>query len=427
MKYKINMSVSALVLISILSCVSSTNVEARRSKSKSGEKMRDEVKGTATIFDDDISLARDRAIDDARNKLVQKVLGATIEGRQMMQNYRLVESEVTEESYGLVKKEKIKKEGKEGNLYYVILEGTVEPAVVKDAIKDALNRYGNPTFMALVVEDFQGRRKYPGDTITDWFIENKFMNELGDSGFKFVDPGRTRQLMKKERAKMMTAMRGQMRTDVMELLLDDVGADVIIVGRTRFTDITAQARKLLSSGYGASSQSRFIQANVDLKAIDVYTGNVLATASLPTAGKGIHINPEEAMRQAVERTLSMSRMLGKTNEMTNEFEPGSFINNIIRKFTRAATHRQINVTVTGLDYNNLKKFRSNIEYRVRGVKEVQLKGQAGTAAKLEVYFSGKTEAFLDRLTSKANKMKFDIKVVRTYPNKIILQAERLEK
>ncbi len=425
MNHKINLSITVLILISILSCVSSTNVEAKRSKSKSGESMRDEAKGTATIFDDDISLARDRAIDDARNKLVQKVLGATIEGRQIMEDFRLVESEVTEESYGLVKKEKIKSEGSEGNLYYVVIEGTVEPAVVKDAIGDALNRYGNPTFMALVVEEFQGSRKYPGDTITDWFIENKFMNELGKSGFKFVDPGRTRQLMKNERAKMMSAIQGQMRDDVMELLLEDVGADVVIVGRTRFTDITAQARQLLSQGYGATSRSRYIQANVDLKAIDVYTGNILATATVPTAGKGIHINPEEAMRQAVEKTLGMSRLLGRTNEMTNEFEPGTFINNIIRKFVRAATHRQINVTVTGLDYANLKKFRSNLEFRVRGVKEVQLKGQSGTAAKLEIYFSGKTEAFLDRLTAKADKMKFDIKVVRTWPNKVILQATRL--
>ena len=44
----------------------------------------------------------------------------------------------------------------------VELEGTVVPAVVEDAIEDALNRYGRPKFMILISETFERSHERPG-------------------------------------------------------------------------------------------------------------------------------------------------------------------------------------------------------------------------------------------------------------------------
>ena len=59
--------------------------------------------GYATIFDNDTALARDRATDDAKSKLVVKILGENISGSSLMENYELVSNIVEAKSYGLVK------------------------------------------------------------------------------------------------------------------------------------------------------------------------------------------------------------------------------------------------------------------------------------------------------------------------------------
>ena len=94
------------------------------------------------------------------------------------------------------------------------------------------------------------------------------------------------------------------------------------------------------------------QAIVNIKAIDVYTGNILASTS--ANAPGIHIDDATASKTAIQACLR--RIIGSTDE-SGKFQSGPFMNQITKKFLEAATRRMIMITIAGLSYDDLTKFR----------------------------------------------------------------------
>jgi len=142
MKKGLIITLSFILLTVFVSCGGGKNVkDDTKSNAKQTSANRGQETGYATIFDDDTALARDRATDDAKSKLVLKILGETISGTSLMENYELVSNIVEAKSYGLVKNVSIIKKSQEWTEYFVTIEGTVEASVVEDAVEDALNRY----------------------------------------------------------------------------------------------------------------------------------------------------------------------------------------------------------------------------------------------------------------------------------------------
>jgi hypothetical protein len=416
---KAMVAISCLVLLAVFgSCGGGQNVKDNKKsnefslgeKSGSTEPVRDRAEGVAAVFDNDKALARDRAINDARNKLVEKVLGTTISGSSMMENFELVKMLVEEKSYGLVKKEKIVSENCDAEMCRVELEGTVVPAVAEDAIEDALNRYGRPKFMVLVSETFEGQMNAPGFTETEMLMQER----MGSVGFEFVDAQIVQSLMKRQYNSMARAMNGQISQDVQDLLLNDNGAEVLIIGTAQTKDQSAALRE-----YSTTMKSK--SAIVRLKAIDMYTGQILATTSKDAPG--VHIQSDTASKKAIEAVVK--KVVGGKDESTGEVKRGPFMEEIVKKFVKSATHRPISVYITGLDYNSLKKFRDQISNRVRGVQQVLDKGRVGSAARLEVLFTGTTTEFTDELLAKADKLGFQIVSPQSFPNRVTLQARPL--
>ena len=410
MKKSISILTSLFALTVFLSCGGGQNI--KDDSSKKGESTRARAIGTAAIFDNDKALARDRALNDARNKLVEQVLGATVSGEAVMKDYELVKMLVESKSYGLVKKEKIISEKAESDLYTIEIEGNVEAAVVEDAVEDALNRYGKPKFMILVNETFDGKMNLPGFTETEMLVQERMSN----SGFQFVDAQTVQDLMKRQRGRMNQAINGQINEDVQNLLLNDAGAEVIIIGTAQTKDQSEALR-----AYSSTMKSK--SAIVRLKAIDVYSGRILATTSMNAPGA--HIESDTASKKAIENVVK--KALGAKDDSTGKFKVGPFMDDIIKQFVKSATHRQINILITGLDYNGLKDFREQVSNRIRGVQQILEKGRVGKAAKLEIYFAGLTNEFIDELKAKSTKMGFDINIPENFPNKVTIEAKQIDK
>jgi hypothetical protein len=406
---KMRNSFLAAALIISMSFISCGGGKTTRKSTAKGPTNRGTAQGYATIFDNDKSLARDRASDDAKSKLVRKVLGETIEGRSIMKDYELVANIVEAKSVGLVKDVNILESKQQGNEMFVTIEGTVEPAAVNDAIQAALENYGRPKFMVLINETFDGKRNLPGFTETETIMQEV----MGDSGFEFVDAAMTQQMMKRERRRMQNAMAGKVNEDVQQLLLNSAGAEVLILGTATTRDQSGAIR-----AYAKNMKSK--SAIIRVKALDVYTGRILATIS--RNAPGVHIESSTASKKAIENALK--QILGKKNRDTDKFETGKFINSIVKKFVKAASAREINVLITGLDYKGLTKFRNNVSQRIRGVSKVISKGQIGRAARVMVYFAGKTNDFTDELLAKAGNMGFEINIKETFPNKIVMTAKQ---
>lgn len=415
MKKGFILALSFILLTVFASCGGGKSVKddsTSGSSKKSSQQNRGQETGYATIFDNDTALARDRATDDAKSKLVKKVLGENISGTSLMENYELVANIVEAKSYGLVKNVEIIKKWQEGTEYFVTIEGTVEPSVVEDAIEDALNRYGRPKFMVLVKETFNGKDNIPGFTETEMLVQEI----MGNSGFQFVDAAMTQELMKREKAKMQKAVSGSVSEDVQDLLLDDAGAEVIIVGTA---ETKAQGAETLQRMGATEMKSR--SAIIRIKAIDVYTGDILASTS--KQAPGLHIEDETASKKAIEAALK--QILGKTDE-DGKFAAGPFMETIVKKFVKAANAREIKVLIAGLEANDLRNFRDQVSNRIRGVSQVMEKGRVGKAARLEVLFAGKTPDFEQELTAKANAMGFDIDVKSSRPNKLEIVAKKIK-
>jgi hypothetical protein len=409
-----------ILLAGAISCGGGKNVKDDKKssdfsldqKSSSKTSTRGRAKGVAAIFDNDRALARDRALNDARNKLVEQVLGTSISGESVMENYELVKHLVEARSYGLVKNEKIIEEHSDADLYSIELEGTVEQAVVEDAIEAALNRYGKPKFMVLISETFENKMNAPGFTETELLMQER----MGEAGFQFVDMQMVQDLMKRQYGRMSKAMNGQVSEDVQGLLLNDAGAEVLIIGTTQTKDQSAVLRE-----YTKNMKSK--SAIVRLKAIDVYSGRILATTSKDAPG--VHIQSDTASKKAIEAVIK--KILGGKDENTGKNVPGPFMQEIIKQFVKSATHRQINVFITGLDYNGLKKFREEVQNRVRGVQQILEKGRIGRAARVEVQFAGTTGEFIDELKAKADKLGFVFEIPDNFPNKVTIEAKLIDK
>lgn len=383
-----------------------------KASGKGGCELCGEATGYAAIFDDDKALARDRAIDDAMKKLVSSKLGSFVSGHSVVEDFALVASIVEAKSEGMVRNWKVTKEGAQEGAFVVTIYGEVYPAAVNKTIEDTLRNYGRPKFMVLIRETFEGRMNEPGFTVT----ELKMMEIMGDSGFEFVDAATTQQLIRRDRGKVMQAMAGNVKGNVQDFLMDDAGAEVIIVGNARTMDQTAAI-----AGISANMKSK--QAMIDLKAIDVYTGGIIATSTVNAPG--IHIQADQASRTAIERALS--KALGKVSEESGKFESGPFINTITKRFLKSATERMITMNITGLDFTDLTKFRNEVQNRVRNVRKVYPRGQAGMVAKIDIEYAGKTHDLAEELNAKASALGFDIKIKETFPNKIMLSATRLKK
>ncbi|HOM88911.1 MAG TPA: DUF6175 family protein [Spirochaetota bacterium] len=398
---------SLCIIVALVAC---GGAQKQQKPSKTACEMCGEADGFAAIFDNDTALARDRAIDDAMNKLVKMKLGTSIEGRTVVEDYALVESIVEAKSTGMVRNWKVIKEGAQEGAYTVRIYGEVYPQAVNDTIEATLKNYGRPKFMILINETFEGQKHEPGFTVT----ELTMMEIMQNAGFEFVDAATVQQLIKKDKAKMMQAMIGRVGGAVQELLLDDVGAECIIVG-----DVTTTDQSNVLQQYSANMKSK--QAILNLKAIDVYTGSILASTS--TNMPGAHINAEAASKKAIQSALV--KILGSTDEETGKFKSGPFMNQITKKFLLAATHRMITLNIVGLDYNDLTKFRDILQNRIRGIQKVYVRGQAGKQSKIDVEFAGKTTDLADELVGKASSIGFKIEVKETYPNKIMLIAQKL--
>lgn len=397
-----------IFITGITSCGSSGQV---KKDDTGGNDMRGEATGYGTVYDNDTALARDRAIDDAMNKLVKKVLGTSVQGRSVVQDFALIESIVEAKSTGMVRDWKILKEGPEQGAFVVTLEGEVFPQAVNDTIEATLQNYGRPKFMVLINETFEGKKNNPGFTVS----ELTMMDIMGNAGFEFVDAAMTQQLMERESRKMKQAIKGRVTGNVQEILLDDVGAECIIIGEAKTRD---QSHAM--SGYSKNMKSK--QAIINLKAIDVYTGRILASKSANSPG--IHIDSSTASKQAIQRCLQ--KILGRMDDETGKFKSGPFMNQITKKFLRAATQRMIMMNITGLTYKELTKFRNQIEHRIRGINKVYSRGQSGKAAKIEVEFAGKTTDLADELNAKAENLGFEVEIKETFPNKITIFASMIK-
>lgn len=345
------------------------------------------VTGIASIRNGNLGLAKDEAVKDAKRVAVQEVLGSLVSARSDVKNFELVRQTVTSKSEGMIEKFEILSSAAVSDAEYnVKIKAKVSEALINQTIEEVVASQGKPRMMVLVDESFNG--KADGNKVAQTEIELQFIAQ----GFPFVDRATVEKIVSKNRRKIADALGGN-NAAARELGVD-AGAEIILVGASRVKD----AGKIMNS------QLTSMQADLNVRVIDINTGKILTAGQ--EHGAYPHINAESGGVQAVKKAVTPLRE--------------KLVADIVKLWdiNRANT---ITLLVTGLDYEKLMVLRGELTEKVRGVKAVNPKGSVGKAAKLEVEFEGSSFDLADRLLTSGLTTKLKIGEVK--PNALDASAK----
>lgn len=345
------------------------------------------VTGIAAIQNGNTGLAKDEALKDAKRVAVQEVLGSVVSARSDVKNFQLVKQTVTSKSEGMIETFEILSATAVSDAeYQVKIKAKVSMALINQTIEEVVSSQGKPRMMVIIEEKFNGAAD--DHKVAQTELEAQFIA----AGFPFVDRATVEKIVKKNRRKISDALGGN-NSAARELGVD-AGAEIILVGSSRVKE----------AGKISGSQLISVQADLNVRVIDINTGKILTADQ--QHGAYPHINAESGGVQAVKKAVTPLR-----EKLVSDIVSLWDIN-------RGNT---IALLVTGLDYEKLMVLRGELTEKVRGVKTVNPKGSAGKAAKLEIEFEGSSFDLADRLLTSGLSIKLKIGDVK--PNALDVSAK----
>jgi DNA-binding cell septation regulator SpoVG len=318
------------------------------------EKVRAE--GMASIMNNRVDIARDRAIDSAQRNAVERVVGVMVSSSTEVENFQVKMDRILSESKGFIKSYKIVKEGKEGDVYEVTIDAVVETGRLKDrleAIQLILARKSKPRLMILFNEQVQK------DAIAEAAMARYFMSQ----GFKLVDAGVARK--NRDVQDLHDSADRQQMTSIAQRY----GAEVLILGRVE------AASKSFKMG-DVEVQSSDVAVSV--KVVNGDTGEILASDSKSRRGEF--------------KTVTEGASVDLAKQMKEE---------ILERWSSELTNTvTVKLIVSGLqNYRDLSRFKEILNTEIRGLKEMNQRSYARGQVELDLEIKGNTQNVADDLSA----------------------------
>ncbi|MEE2959864.1 MAG: flagellar assembly protein T N-terminal domain-containing protein [Myxococcota bacterium] len=337
------------------------------------------AKGQAAIYGDDVANARDRAIQDAQRKAVEQALGLMVSSETLMSNFQLISDEILTKASGYVRGYKILKEGRtEDGIYEVTIKAKVGRSVLKSDLQGVLailETKNMPRVLVMISEQNVGGGGKPwwqsGGTVSMDAAENTFIDAWRPKGIEFVD----RQALTGEISTRGPLAQEPSASEV-KTFGAKVGAEVVVVGKAIALD----------KGAIMNTAMRSVQATLSLRAINVDSGRVLATAIVNKANP--HVDP------IVGGTLALKKAAEAAAE------------ELLQKILAVWEHEASGPSKLVLKVKNIPKFRvlrtmqKFLGNQVRGMQKIRQRSYRGGVAELEVEFNGSTSDLAIELEEK---------------------------
>lgn len=358
-----------------------------------------ETKGVAAIVNDDIGMARDRALDDAKRKAVEQVAGARVSAETITQNFQLVTDRIYSRASGFVKNFEIKSEYKEEGTYYVTIAATVDA----DAIAENLDQLFavKPRVIVMIAEQNVGAGNYAywwgvkGFTSEMDIMQSTLIAAWQPKGFEFVDPA-----MLQDELRVTGAMKkAEMANDNYVKLSRKADAEVAIVGKVSVTDAGPVMEGV---------KMRSFHAVGTLRVLNVDTGQIIAVAD--DSAVAAHIDGNQGGRLAIK---ALAQKIGDQLQAA-----------IVSKWTaEAAGAKDIELVIRGRvgskQISALKKF---LVTEVRGVERVDVRRRKKSKSQLRVKFRGKSQALGASIENKAFTG-FGLELESVTTNKVVFEVK----
>lgn len=321
-----------------------------------------EAQGAATIHNNMVDVARDKAIDNAQREAVEKAVGVMVSSFTEVENYQVKMDQILSESHGFINTYKVLDERREGNQYRVTIEADVSVNRLKDkleAVNLILSRKSRPRLMVLIG---QGEKR-------DAVAESAMIKHFLSRGFKLVETkGVNRELSRYN----LTVVADD--AAAASKLGSRYGAEVLVVGRTE-----ASTSRFTVNGV----EMRFNKVNLSARAVKVDTAEVIATDSEIRSGPGM----EDVIKSmTVEASEKLARKL--TDQLINRWS---------YELTNTAT---IKLIASGLkSYRDLVKFKELITNDVKGVKEVNQREYRNGHVEIDLEVRGNVHSVADDIAA----------------------------
>ena len=295
---------TALLLFTIMSCATGTRSES------SDTPVRSVASGSATIYGNDIAHAREVAVTNALKKLIALKAGQQAEGGTFIPPASILMNQ----NLFTVKDLKVIEQEPRGKEYNVRIEGEVVQSEPYTETRKAVAGLQTPKFIILIDEEIEGKTVAPGFTTAGTTISAIMLL----TGFRLLEPDTVSGFYAKNGRKIGKILRGPDPHRQMQPLIADLGAGGILYGKVK------TIKQNLPPFLQSSIHSR--QAVVTIKAVDIRTGALLASATGNVPA--LHIDPETASRTAIKKCVH--QLLGEVPSDEGRFVPGTFMQQLMQ-------------------------------------------------------------------------------------------------
>ena len=354
--------------------------------------------GYGTIYNNNKSTARDKAIEDAQRKAVEQAMGTMISSETLMKNFQLINDRILSLASGYIETYTVISQKEADNEMIVEILAVVGTHKLNDsiqAIKNLIRRMGKPKMMILIAEQSiyeEGQtsaQKTSGQVVLSatslGVAENALIEFFRAKGFEFID----RQAIagQIEVADPIMLVNDQERVKRIANLTD---AQVVIFGQAQ-ARVGGQVHDIYSG-----------QANISLRALKADTGEIIAASNEHTAVP--FVDPSTANSKALsEAAKKISQKL---------------MDQILKQWqSEASGIRNVFLVIKGANYAEIKQFRSWLPKYVRGVKSVNQRDVQDGVAELEIEIQGSAQDLADSLSEKVFLEK-TIEVLSLSSNKV---------
>jgi hypothetical protein len=328
--------------------------------------------GTATIYNNVVDVARDKALDHAQRNAVEEKVGVMVTSVSEVENFELKMDQILSESRGFIKSYNIVAEGREGNTYKVTIDADVETGRLKDrmeAVKLVMVRKSKPRLM-LVLNGQEKQHALAEATMTRFFLAQ---------GFKVVDAS-TKQKAGTDFSTLSTNSRA------LSSLAHAYGAEIVIL-----VNVEATTRAFKMGDIEVKSHD----VTISSKVLNGDTGEIIATANRAEKGEFKTAIEEASMKTA--------------RQMRDEI-----IERWSSELTNTAT---IKLRISGLLHEDLSTLKEKLKEQVKGLKQIYQRSYSRGTAELDLELKGNTEGLAEDLSTLRIAGK-KIRIMETSPNRI---------
>ena len=323
-----------------------------------------------------VTIAREKAIDDALRRAVEQAVGTLISSDTMTNNFQVVHDKILAQTSGYVKSYQIVKEEQVGQEFRV----TVMADVGRENLQRSLEALGllhelkeKPKVMVIIEEKVGGLF---GTTAWENVgqAESTIMERLVAAGFSVVDPGLVRANISRDEA--LRFLEGDAKAAASART--KYGAQVLITGR---------AFSKNAGGKLLGTQMQSVQATVQARVSRADDGRVISSRS------------EQGTRAHIDEMQGGALAIKEASEKLSD----TVINDILSSWKKEVYGRsqEITLMISGLvSYRHLSAVKKFLESDLQGVKAVHQRSFTQGTAELLIDYGGKAGLIADELANK---------------------------